>query len=167
MDKFIRYSNNLVYHTILYHVAQSLSPIWLIVLQQLGPTYLGRIPKFQLKQSSRSRVMANTSEGGGSQPYFAFFTLQHFSVNFHFLKNGQSYDGDFFPIYTINHGLSFDGIKSARVLNFDWLVLHTIFRIRLHSVPWHLVESMQLMSLELVSFERAHQTASNDVFRIL
>ena len=103
----------------------------------------------------------------GGQPYFELFTVQHFSVNFNFLNNSKSYNRDFFTIYTINYGLSFDGIKSVRVLNFDWLVLHTILRKRLHSVPRHLVESALWASLGLVSFERAHQTASNDVFKSL
>ena len=93
--------------------------------------------------------------------------MQYFPVKFHFLKNNKSYNRDFFTIDTINHGLSFDSIESASLLNFDWLVLYTIFRRRLHSVPWDLVESVQRASLGLVSFERAHQTASNGVFKSL
>ncbi len=45
-------------------VAQSMSPIWLIFLQQVGLTKLGINPKFQLKSASRSRDINVTSMRG-------------------------------------------------------------------------------------------------------
>ena len=114
---------------------------------------------------SHSGDIGVTSKAGRLN--FEYFADQYFSVNFHFLNNDKSYKRDFFTIDTINHGLSFDSIESASLLNFDWLVLYTIFRRRLHSVPQDLVESAQRASLGLVSFERAHQTASNGVFKSL
>ncbi len=56
------------------------------------------------------------------------YLLEHyFSVNFHFLNNDQSYNRDFFTIYIIDDGLSFDGIKSIVLLDNISSVLHTIW----------------------------------------
>jgi hypothetical protein len=41
------------------------------------------------------------------------FVVQYFSVNFHFLSNDKSYNRDFFTIYIIDDGLSFDAIEGT------------------------------------------------------
>ena len=46
-----------------------------------------------------------------------------FSVNLYFSENG-----DFFTRYTIDHGLSFDGIKIILSLSESFLILNTVYR---------------------------------------
>jgi hypothetical protein len=48
-----------------------------------------------------------------TQPYLLRLIRGAFPVNLHFLNNDKSYILDFFTIYTIDHGLSFGGIKSV------------------------------------------------------
>jgi hypothetical protein len=58
---------------------------------------------------------------------WGIFGEQYFSINFHFLNNNKSYNRDFFTINTIDHGLSFHGIKSILSWNIFFLILYTIF----------------------------------------
>ena len=57
-------------------------------------------------------------------PFLECFILQHFLVNFHFLKNGKSFNQDFFTIDTIDDGLSVGGIENVLSSNFFCFVLH-------------------------------------------
>ncbi len=56
-----------------------------------------------------------------------YLVEQHFSVNFRFLSNDNSYNRDFFTIDTIGPGLSFHGIKSISSSDIFYIVLYTIF----------------------------------------
>ena len=53
--------------------------------------------------------------------------MQYFPANFHFLNNDKAFNRDFFTIYTIDHGLSFDNNRSALWLGNFCLPLDTIF----------------------------------------
>src|SRR5438132_5922344 len=78
---------------------------------------------------SPSGDIDNTSIWGYSifGVFLEYFGEQYFSINFHFLNNNKSYNRDFFTINTIDHGLSFHGIKSILSWEIFFLILYTIF----------------------------------------
>jgi hypothetical protein len=59
--------------------------------------------------------------------YLVYLLVHYFSANFHFLNNDKSYNRNFFTIYTIDGGLSFDGIRSIVLLDNISSILHTIW----------------------------------------
>ena len=74
-----------------------------------------------------------------------YFCEYYFSVNFHFPENDKRHSRDFFTIYTLDHGLSVDGIKSILSSDNICLVLYTIFR---KGVP----EEMQVGRISAVEY---------------
>ncbi len=95
-----------------------------------------------------------------------YFCEYYFSVNFHFRENDNRYKRDFFTIYTIDHGLSFGGIKSILLSNNISLVLYTIFRkgVSVYKANWsnqrarinrdwsHLKEQIQMRRMAFSEF---------------
>ena len=57
-----------------------------------------------------------------------YFPQQSFLVNLHCLNDDKSYNRDFFTPYTIDYGLSFDGIKSTPPPHLLCLASYTIYR---------------------------------------
>ncbi len=54
--------------------------------------------------------------------------MQYFPVKFDFLNNDKSYNRDFSTIYTIDDGLSFDGIESMLSWDNVCLIPYAMFR---------------------------------------